>query len=591
MASPPPTANQHDGALATADDDVIETPEERRLADDLITAFVRAIRGACMYPPENPLVSEFNQAFYARCQDFLARYPAFVMQISESTLSANGRTFYRNTELKSSIPFLLYNDGLRELRLTEGLEAWETDALVDIIHESFTRNSQNDDMVILLWERDFPHIDYLAIDNFLEEAAEVVPDNIAAYREKLVLNRLLNQDVSDLREFGGELLVEQSPMHDNAVALATDRMLYTLTPDDVQQLQRAVEQELAPTFVFSAGDVLFEIILLTDQADTLRDAAQILLRMLDAMVMLGDFPRAIDTMQRLRAMIEMPSLEPWRHDLLEEIPRDAGEAFRIERIGRLLAKEGEGRLEEIQHYLDLLQPNAIPAVVHLLAGTKFAKIRGMLCDVLVSLGHASITQLLPYLNDTRWFLVRNIVSVLGRIGDSGAITSLAKLAVHNDARVRRAVAQALGAIGGGRAVALLTAALQDTDADTRGIAALSLGKIGTVTAVLPLLQTVQSGGFHRKTPDEQQSFFDGIGISSSPGALPVLKRLLTQPSWWFYRRRAQALRIGAARALAMLGTPEARVLLETGRASLNPDLRLACTQAMSILPGDAGGER
>ena len=61
-------------------------------------------------------------------------------------------------------------------------------------------------------------------------------------------------------------------------------------------------------------------------------------------------------------------------------------------------------------------------------------------------------------------------------------------------------------------------------------------------------------------------------------ALPVLRQLLEKKSW-FGRGKTDEMRIGAARAMAMIGTPEAKAVLDSGRQSKDEAVREACLRA------------
>jgi len=61
-------------------------------------------------------------------------------------------------------------------------------------------------------------------------------------------------------------------------------------------------------------------------------------------------------------------------------------------------------------------------------------------------------------------------------------------------------------------------------------------------------------------------------------ALPVLRQLLERKSW-FGRGKVDEVRIGAARAMAMIGTPEAKAILESGKQSKDEPIREACLKA------------
>ena len=62
-------------------------------------------------------------------------------------------------------------------------------------------------------------------------------------------------------------------------------------------------------------------------------------------------------------------------------------------------------------------------------------------------------------------------------------------------------------------------------------------------------------------------------------AVPVLQQLLERKSW-FGRGKTDEIRIGAASALAAIGTPDAKAILEEGKNSKDETVRDACMQAL-----------
>jgi HEAT repeat protein len=111
------------------------------------------------------------------------------------------------------------------------------------------------------------------------------------------------------------------------------------------------------------------------------------------------------------------------------------------------------------------------------------------------------------------------------------------------------------------------------------MAAINLGKIGKTAGLIPLLEVVQSKEFQKNDPAEIKAFFDAIGMIGSNEALPVLRQLLEKKGW-FGRGKVDEVRIGAARALAMIGTPDAKAVIESGRQSKDEAIREACLKAI-----------
>jgi hypothetical protein len=351
----------------------------------------------------------------------------------------------------------------------------------------------------------------------------------------------------------------------------------------VEGLRKEVETETDPTFVFNILDILFEILALEKEPEPYQNAINVLNKVLEAFLTLGEFQKASDLMKRLYIILKTYELKDWQSEKIRQYILDAGEASRIERLGKILEKEEGIRLEDVNSYLLLLQRNAIQPLIKLLGELKNSKTRRVLCDALSEIGKNAIESIGPFIDDRRWYLARNIVYILGRIGKEQSFPYLQKTFNHDEIRVRREVVQALGLIGGPKALGILIKALNDQDVRIRSMAAINLGKVGKIAGLAPLLEVVQSKEFQKKEPAEIKAFFDAIGMVGSNEAIDVLQTLLERKGW-FGRGRVDEIRIGAANALAMIGTPEAKAILESGKDSKDESIRNACLQALRSQP-------
>jgi HEAT repeat protein len=560
----------------------METDEELLLARDLTSAFVKAIKAFRFYPPDNPTLKGFRDQLLKKFQFFLNKYQSFVIQVGEYDLSFKSRILYENKDVKSSLAFSLYKDGLREIRFMKGLEEWEVQGVIDILKHSENINQLEDDIVTMMWEKDFVHISYLATDEFLEETPVVIPDNVDQFRKNLVFKPLAHHVEVELAEEGSEEGVDLdeilSKVIEGPLPFVSDRSVYLLTSDEVEGLRKDVESEVDPTFVFNIADILFEILALEKEREPYHDAVNILIKILDAFLTLGEFTKATGLLERVYIILKTYDLQNWQIESIQKIIMEAGEEVRIERIGKVLERE-EVRLEDVNAYLSLLQKNSIKPLIKLLGELKNSKARRVFCDALAEIGKNAIEMFTPFIDDRRWYLVRNIIYILGRIGKEQSLPYIQKAFNHEENRVRREAIQALGLIGGPKAIGLLVKALTDNDVRIRCMAAINLGKGGKKVGLIPLLEVVQSKDFYKREPAEIKAFFNAIGMVGSNEAVPVLQQLLERKSW-FGRGKTDEIRMGAANALAAIGTPDAKAILEEGKNSKDESIREACTQAL-----------
>jgi len=561
----------------------VEADEELLLARDLNNSFIKAIKAFRFYPPDNPTLRGFRDQLFKKFQFFLNKHNSFTLQIGEYEFSFKGKVVYENRDVKASLAFLLYKDGLRELRFMKGLEEWEIDGLLDVIKRSDNINQLEDDLVTLIWEKDFAHISYLATDEFLEENPIPIPEDVDQFRKKLVFTPPAHHVQVDVFEEDMEEGLDLDKMLlktvEEPLPFVSNRSVYFIAPEEMEGLRKEVEGETHSTAVFNVTDILFEILALEKESEPYKSAISYFNKILDALLVLGEFQKASDLLKRFYITLKTYALKDWQREMVQKFIVGAGEAQRIELIGKILEKEEGIRLEDVSGYLVLLQRNSIQPLIKLLGELKNSKTRRVVCDALAEIGKNAIELITPFIDDRRWFLVRNIVYILGRIGKEQAFPYLQKAFNHGETRVRREAIQAFGLIGGSKAVGVLIRALTDADIRIRAMAAINLGKVGKTTGLASLLEIVQSKEFPKKDPTEIKAFFDAIGMVGSNEVTPVLEELLERKSF-FGRGKMDEMRIGAANALAMIGTPEAKAVLEAGRNSKDESIRNACLQAI-----------
>ncbi|MBW3577368.1 MAG: HEAT repeat domain-containing protein [Actinobacteria bacterium] len=120
-------------------------------------------------------------------------------------------------------------------------------------------------------------------------------------------------------------------------------------------------------------------------------------------------------------------------------------------------------------------------------------------------GPARIEAVEERLNDDRWYVARNAVTVLARLGGSGIVPSIVKVADHPEAAVRREVVRALGVAGGDTAVSQLRRLAVDPVPEVRAAAIHALAGQPGSAAAAALGHVVRSG---RDLTDRQRALVE-----------------------------------------------------------------------------------
>jgi HEAT repeat protein len=246
-------------------------------------------------------------------------------------------------------------------------------------------------------------------------------------------------------------------------------------------------------------------------------------------------------------------------DWMREHPRRFGQLLRraasqphISLVAGLLREpQGAEQLPLIAEYLRIVGREGVEELMSLLGDEKSRRVRARLCQVLAQVGPSIIPGLLRWLEDGRWYVVRNVINVLGKIGDQSAFMSVVTQLDHEHPRVRLEAVRALGLMGGRAAVAPLIRALRDSDAEVRSGAVKVLGSLQDDDAVPPLHEVITREG--KDTPEElafKQEAINALVATGTPGARQVLTELASR-RLWFWKRAERRVRAMATAALAM----------------------------------------
>lgn len=273
-------------------------------------------------------------------------------------------------------------------------------------------------------------------------------------------------------------------------------------------------------------------------------------------------------------------------DMLRQVARYVVEDPSLESAGAVMASKlahgrvvaqvvseaaGRGGEAERARFLALAQliPGAMaPALGDALADDLDRRARRLYLETLSSLGEAGLQAAVVMLDDPRWFVVRNGVSVLGELGDEGVTVYLTQALGHSDSRVRREAVMALAKMGGDDAAMLLLGMLGDGDPDVRSSVILGLGVLRVERAQRPLLEALDK----EQDDDLVIAILRTLGQLGDPGAVTAIeKRALGT----FFTRPPTPVRIAAYRALAAIGTPHARSVLEDGKEDKDPAVKAA----------------
>src|SRR4030043_1779121 len=196
-------------------EDKIDISEEKVIEEKvkstkaLIQTFLQTLKAFRLYEANHPILSKFVERLRKDFDQFFGEFDSFSLQIGEHRLHYRGNIVYENEDVKESLAFVFFKDGIRVIQFSKGLEFKEMMDFLNIVRKSDFLNRMEDDLVTLLWEKDFSHITFTAVDEFLEGGATLVP----ATEEDLIKGSEYKGSLEDgLKEKVGQAQTEGSSL-------------------------------------------------------------------------------------------------------------------------------------------------------------------------------------------------------------------------------------------------------------------------------------------------------------------------------------------------------------------------------------------
>lgn len=235
-------------------------------------------------------------------------------------------------------------------------------------------------------------------------------------------------------------------------------------------------------------------------------------------------------------------------------------------VKRLGAERDEGLRADLRELCIRLGPRMARAISEELAETTDRAARFVYVDTLVAMGGIALPVVESMMGESRWYVVRNAVAILGDIGGDRAAELTISALAHTDGRVRREALDALAKVGGEEASQLVMGMFEDADPDVRLAAAKAAAALGVGRALKPLLDLLD----RESDPERVAGVVAALGHLGDPGAVNAIER---RAAGSVFSRSPTEVRVAAYGALHSIATPRAKSLLVQAADDRDPIVR------------------
>ncbi|HDQ03048.1 MAG TPA: HEAT repeat domain-containing protein [Deltaproteobacteria bacterium] len=200
-------------------------------------------------------------------------------------------------------------------------------------------------------------------------------------------------------------------------------------------------------------------------------------------------------------------------------------------------------------YLALFDRESTEILLELMAEEKDRALRIFYLDLAKNIGKDQTTLLGKHLVDNRWYVVRNIVSIIGETKSEQAMKYLCKAAQQKNMRVRQEVIQGIAGIGGPKAAIILASFLDDKDKEVKLMALKSFSSLANIgpQQARHMVEFLEKQPLKKK---EQKFTLEAIKALGKIGDISIIKYLQRYDNirWWKSRKLQKDLRAAARQA-------------------------------------------
>ncbi len=554
-------------SVPPAENDV-ETTFPSVVVEDMLRLLDKAVRAHQLYLPNNPM--------YVRSIELLATsFAAIWKETEEIALSVT------DTELRwegvavmsvpakasDSLPWLFYKDGIRELRVLRGFEQGEIVGLLDILQRVRHASPDEDDLLTMLWEKDFVHLRYRYVDLTSDQVASV--DTVASPHRVDHVPPPADMETMDSPRAGVVNLDD------------FDATLYFLDEREIEYLRSEVRKEYDRDLRSDVLAMLLDICELQTDEKVRGEICAVLDSLILHLLSAQQFRSVAFLLREVATTTQRaPALLPAHRAALSQLPeRLSAQSALGQLLQALDLAEELPPQEDLNELFEQLRPAALETVFLWLGRFQNPRLRLLLENAASRLAASNTSELVRLIAATDKSVAIEAIRRAGALKTAAAVAPLAKVLSEPDAALRLAAVLALAEIGSAGAMQLLERAVDDVDRDVRVATARAL----TARSHRPSLPRIEAAIRGKALRDadltEKIAFFEAFGTLCGDAGVGLLDSILNAKSF-LGRRDDTELRACAATALGRIGTAMATDSLRRGSVEKDIVVRNAVSKAL-----------
>jgi len=541
---------------------------------DLLKAFVKAVRAHQLYLPNNPMHARSLEAVRESFATLWMHTDEIDLQVVETRLEWEGRVVLdEEGRTSDNIAWLLYKDGVRELKMLKGFEEEELGVFFNLLQRVRKATDDDDDLLTLMWEREFTTLQYRYVDLTQEGGPGVESMERAEQKEQILSPaqaeaglESTQSSIAKMDEFDATLYFLDDREVEYLQGEIRREFSTDLRPAVIASLLDTFENQKDPTVREEICGLLDYFLLILLSSAQYRNAAYLLR---EASVTANRAPEV---------------LEPQKTRLIQ-----LGELMSDPKpLGQLLQALEDSPLRAPQHELDelfgILQPRALETILSWIGRSTNPSLKMLLEVAAGRLAGSNSAELIRLIGSDDEAVVVEAIRRAAALKSPAAVPALGKMLTVGEANMRVAAVTALAEIGSAGAMQMLERALIDEDREVRIVAVRTLGARNAKAATPRIEAAIKGKELREGNLTEKMAFFEAYGLLCGDAGVALLDGLLNAKGFMGKKDDAE-MRACAAMALGKINT--AKAMESLNRASNEKDVIVRNAVSRAIRGGTA----
>ncbi len=546
-----------------------------------------------IFASDHSNIQKFFDELYGKINNYLEKHWKLELGVEEFAFTFQGKPVYKDDQIKKSLPFLFFKDGIQTLFFYKDLGKDEFYDFLEIIKRESALPAEESDIVISLWEKDFANIRYAASDEFLEAKIGIGMEPLEYQIDRTTLTagkiELIPEDREALNRAGLNEALPMEKKDESRDALTEiaekDMVLFgqSLSDEEIQTLEAMIDFNRRITSEDELIALIMEMLYLEEREEPFSETIRALDECHHDLLEKGNFVHAAHL---LYLLLELKNHIENKSDAREYAIKGFFEKIRgneaIADLQRNVQEKNISDTNALLEYLQILGAASIPVLSQLYDQKRNPQFRAEVLKIIKELGRLDLAALMRIAQDERPSITNAIISVLSDSEDRRAIQHLATFINYKNESIKAEAIRALGKQKDETANRILMAFLKDEDEEFRILAAQNLLYIKDQSVENYILNTVKDKNFRKKASQETRAFIELLGRIKTEESRGILMSFLKRPGIFFGRKKKD-LGLHAVSGLEIMGTPEAIKILEEGSRLHSRTIREACKNSLQKL--------